>query len=158
MDVFLELCKLSQKDQWCDTLKCNTCDAIHFKEAFLQVVDDIYPYSKKWKIEESKTVKSLNFDGQIKLAKIVSQTNLIDVDKSIEEPSKWINALTLVLYHIRNNKEAREILSRSLIIQFRQLIGNNDFCKEGILKRYHLEYLEMALMQKISEKLALDGR
>lgn len=147
MDLFLEICKSSEQANWCDSIYCTTCGHINFKYLFLLISRDDYESgtilinhnhtkilkddgelrsSVKSEVKKHLRQFQLSNENQIKLADLISDTNLKKVHKKVNT-EKWIKALGIILYHTQENKDASQILTEVLLPQLRQIISEDNF-------------------------------
>jgi hypothetical protein len=154
MDVFLELCKLSEEHKWCDNLSCTTCGNQNFKYSFFELVEGKIPNTKDWLVNKSPAPKvkrkyvdvprfKMEEPDLITLATIIASTDLYEVHKIISDQELWLKALGVILNFICSSKEATQILSNKLIPQFSHL------CNEEL----YIEILTVSYLSNIDRTL-----
>ena len=156
---FIALCEYASQNNWCWKITCTTCGHSAFRVAFSKLVrnehpdDDIFWPNGK----ENHSVfkerndyndfngRSIDGDIQLKLARIVADAKISDIQKSAKFPD-WLGYIGLVMHYCYND-EASKILSDSLILQFKELFQTNKYIMEylnnkQILSVHDLEILE----------------
>lgn len=169
-DPFLEICKL----KGCNNIYCSTCGHAWFRYAFIAVTNAIeyedamlifkdIPGRCRLVLKDGslsacvqRYCKNRSLDlteeEKIKLAEVVSKTDLLKVHKEIQDNERWLKALGLVLYHTQDNAEATNILTDSLLPQIRELIDDEYFMLRNFRKKINdsltwqsLEHIEWKL-------------
>lgn len=162
-DPFLEICKL----KGCNNIGCSTCGHAWFRYAFIAVTNTIDFEDSFLKFKDTpgrcrlvlkdgslspcvqKYCENRSWDlteeAKIKLAELVSKTNLSKVHQEIQDNERWLKALGLVLYHTQDNEEATKILSDALLPQIREIIEDAYLHYDNDLKWKILESVEWRL-------------
>ena len=115
-DIFIELCILAEKEEWCSDISCSTCGHIYYRYAFKELVKGIRPSDQRWcaskyrqqqshnKYPNSLTDTELNSQELQVLEEILSKTDRSRLQQVISNPSVWQGAIALVEYTVQFEK------------------------------------------------------
>jgi len=150
---------LASQQNWCWNLSCTTCGHLHFKYAFQDIGDGIYPDSSKWIISIQKTdyrkekgkipnkLSPLQINELIKLG---LELNLVDINSKCRFPD-WLGHLGLLINYTNSSNRFLD-LSNYLKSSFSSLQPHNlelqtliNSIKDSIFSIKNLEQLEQLL-------------
>lgn len=158
---FVALCEYASQNNWCWKITCTTCGHSAFRVAFSKLVRDEHPDDDTFwpngkenylamkevdKYNDFKIrIKSNSVDNQLKLAKIVANARIVDVQKVARFPD-WLGYIGLVIYYCHNDK-ASKILSDSLILQFKELLKGNKYMVEYLDNKQILSVRDLEVLE-----------
>jgi len=134
---FVALCEYASQNNWCWKITCTTCGHSAFRVAFSKLVrgehpddDSFWPNGRKNHSLLKETGNYNDFgrsgidkDVQLKLAKIVAEARIYDMQKAAKFPD-WLGYIGLAIHYCYDD-EASKIISESLIPQFMELLKND---------------------------------
>jgi len=133
-NTFIELCKLSEKYQWCNNKNIDQCDHYNFKAAFLelangkQISDLNITYKPSSEIIEEYQNRfeefKLKYAERVDLISLLLDTDFKKVSKEIPNEKVWLKMLALMLRYLENSSDYN-ILSDTLLPQLKDYINND---------------------------------
>lgn len=165
---FVALCDYASQNNWCWKIHCTTCGHGAFRISFSKIAEGQHPDDPSFfphgkgnhsPLKESDMYGDLwgihNLDSQMKLAEIVSQANLSDIQAVSKFPD-WLGYIGLVITHLPSNR-ARMALSSTFIPQFSTFLEKDNEIKAFLEhKKMTGEPLSVTDLDKIEKSIIFE--